>query len=126
MKQLWTSLGLLCAMVVLLTLNGARIDRITAPVLDLLPRAETAAAAGDWSRAEALTGEAFQLWRQGTGYLRVVRSHSELEEITLLLAETEAAAAGRDRSACRAACVRAAGLLRAMSSSERLSWGNLL
>ena len=126
MKQFWLAACILAAMTAGLLWNGARLGGTAAEVTEGLVRAEAAVRAGDWTAGAALTAGAAERWRTDCGYLRTVRSHGELEEISLLLEEARRYLTCRDRPAWEGAAARAEGLLAALGEAERFSLQNLL
>ena len=92
------------------------------PTARLLEEAGAAAAAGDWSSAQALSRQARQRWDAHHHLTAAFADHGPMDEIDSLFAQLEASA----RSDFAALCARLAALTRAMTESHSLHWWTVL
>lgn len=125
MRHLWISAAILAGMVLLLSWNGNRLERIAEPICEELTLAAEAVRAGEWEQAETHTLTAKEQWQTQTGVLRYVQCHADLEEISVLLEESAAFLASRDMGAYLAGNAKLLGALQGLCEMEKLSAGNL-
>ena len=126
MKQLWSAVILLAVMSLLLAWNGAHITERIQPFQENLDQAVLAAKAGEWDRAEELTRQVHQSWKEGLSYLYLVQSHRDVDEITILLEEALEYTASQSANTYSAVNVRIQGLMEGLVRIESLSVSNLL
>lgn len=125
MKQLWLSIGILAAMVLLLHWNGDHLMELSQPLCEQISLATQAARAGEWEKAEQHTSAAQEQWEQHTGYLRFVQCHANLEKISVLLEESKAFLHCRETGSYLAVNEQLLGAIEELSELENLTAGNL-
>lgn len=125
MRHLWVSVAILTGMVLLLNWNGIRLERIAEPICKDISLATEAVREGAWTQAEVHTLTAKKQWQAQSGILRYVQCHADLEEISVLLEESEAFITSQDIGECLARNAKLLGALQGLCEMEQLSAGNL-
>lgn len=125
MRQLWVSVVILVGMVLLLGINSRYLIEITESLTDHLVQASEAANEGDWSKAEDFSQAVREGWQTYMPYLRLVQSHSSINEIATLLDEAMARLNSQDLGEYTATNARLLREMKALCDLERLSAENL-
>lgn len=81
MKRLWIAIVIMALVFCATLYNAHYLSVFTHQLTDLLADAEALAEAGDWDRAEDLTGEAYQLWEDHSGYLHILLRHQDTDQV---------------------------------------------
>lgn len=125
MRQLWISVGILAAMVLLLSWNGTRLVVLSEPLCEEITLASQSAREGEWERAAKHMAEAQTKWEEHTNYLRFVQCHANLEKISVLLEESKAFLTCRETGAYLSVNEQLLGAIKELSELEALTAGNL-
>lgn len=125
MRHLWTAVGILCGLILLLEVNTACLNRLTLPLASSVRLASTAAREGDWETAMARSEAAEAAWDACETYLYLVQHHSRVSEIAVLLDESLERLESRDLGEYTATNARILSQLTAICRSEALSAENL-
>lgn len=125
MRHLWVSVAILAGMVLLLSWNGSRLEQFAEPVCQEVTLAAQAVREGEWTQAESHTRTAKELWQARTGTLRYVQCHADLEEVSVLLEESEAFLISREPGEYLSRNAKLLGALQGLCEMEKLSAGNL-
>lgn len=125
MRQLWFSVAILAGMILLLNWNGVYLEKITQPVRQEIAWAAEAVQAGEWEQADAHVQKAKKQWQAHGDYLRYVQCHADLEEVSVLLEESEAFLSTRETGAYLSRSAKLLGAMDELCELERLSLGNL-
>lgn len=125
MRQLWISVAILAAMILLLAWNTTHVREITGNMIDALTQAAEAAQAEDWERAGELTKQVQDQWEKDLNYLRYVQTHADIDEVTVLLREVAGFLTDQDVGEYTATNVRIIAKLEVIQGLEEISAGNL-
>lgn len=126
MKHLWAAVALLGLMILVFSWNGSRLSSLIEPQQEILDLAAQAAKSEQWEKAEALTRQAADNWKESIPYLHLVQSHRDVDEITILLEEAMEYAESRNVSTYCAINARIQGLLNGIQKLEKFSAENLI
>ena len=126
MKRLWIGIGLLAAILAVGLWTSAHMTEVHTEIADELTEAARAAQAGAWDRAEELTREAQEDWKEGWNFSAALADHTVLDEVDGLFAQAEVYRKNRDAVAFAAVCAQLASSVRAIQEGHKLSLWNLL
>ncbi|MDY3014240.1 MAG: DUF4363 family protein [Evtepia sp.] len=125
MKHLWISLALLLGVTLLLLANANKLTHLVQPMQQTLIRASQAAGQEDWDQAKALSQKALTLWENSASYLHLVQCHTDVDQVSILLRESQVFLQYRDPCGYAAANTQIIGALEDIRTLEHLSLGNL-
>lgn len=126
MKRLWMGTGILVVLLIFSTIITGTMERIHAPVADLLQQAEEASLSGDWDKANALAGMAKAHWERYWQFTAAFADQSPMDELDGLFAELEIYGLQREMPHFAATCSHLSMLAMAMADSHTPSWWNVL
>ena len=81
MKRLWTAAALLLFLLGASLTNAWYAQNVTDGMRGRLRQAQTLAEQGDWSRAEALTRQAYEDWQGLHFYFHTTMRHSDTDQV---------------------------------------------
>lgn len=81
MKRLYIAAALLLLLLVASLANGWYAAKITGSMREQLDQAQALAEQDDWSRAEALTRQAYEDWQSRHFYFHTTMRHSDTDQI---------------------------------------------
>ena len=125
MKHLWISLALLLWVTLLLLGNARHLTHLVQPMQEALTEASQAALQEDWDQAQALSQNALDHWEGSAGYLHMVQCHTDVDEVSVLLRESQSHLRARDTGSYTAANTRIIGVLEGIRTLEQVSLSNL-
>ena len=126
MKRLWISLAVLGMTGAAALYSGSHLGRLSSQMGMLLAEAEQAAISTDWSRAEQLTDEAYQMWEKQTVFLYSTLRHTDTDNIYLYLKQAQCFVKEQDEHGYLTANSALQGKLWLMEEAEGLSIENVL
>lgn len=125
MKHLWISLALLLGVTLLLLANANKLTHLVQPMQQTLDQASQAASQEDWDQAKALSQKALAFWEDSTDYLHMVQCHTDVDQVSILLRESQVFLQYRDPCSYAAANTQIIGVLEDIRTLEHLSLSNL-
>lgn len=125
MKRMWIGAGLLGILLAAGLLIGTMLEARLTPEADRLRQAGDWALAGNWEKAEALTGSVRAHWENHLWIAEMLATHENLEQIQTSFAQLPSYA-GTDGAAYSAICTALAQQLEALGQAHSCSWKNLL
>lgn len=81
MKRLWIAAALLLLLVGASLTNARYAQNVTDGMRQQLRQAQTLAEQGDWTRAEALTRQAYEDWQGHRFYFHTTMRHSDTDQV---------------------------------------------
>ncbi|MCI9157651.1 MAG: DUF4363 family protein [Lawsonibacter sp.] len=81
MKRLWIAAGLLVLLLGASLVNGWYAQKITGEIREGLLQAQSLAEQEDWTRAEALTRQAYEDWQSSRSYFHITMRHSDTDQV---------------------------------------------
>ncbi|MBQ9148584.1 MAG: DUF4363 family protein [Oscillospiraceae bacterium] len=126
MKRGWIGAGMLAALLVIGILAGNAMERRHSPSSAALAEAAKWAMAGDWEKAEALTGSVRAEWERAGCLSAALMDHEPLEQIEGMFAQLRVYAASRDAVAYGAVCAQLSAALDAIGEANTFNVRNLL
>lgn len=81
MKRLWAAAGILALLAALAGWHTVYLSRLTEELDALLTQAEAQVEQENWSRGEALTRQALDLWKENERYLHIALRHQDVDGV---------------------------------------------
>lgn len=81
MRRLWIAAALLLFLLGASLANAWYAQNVTDGMRQRLRQAQTSAEQGDWSRAEALTRQAYEDWQERHFYFHTTMRHSDTDQV---------------------------------------------
>lgn len=126
MKRLYIGIALLAIMLAVSICLTAAFSALHEPLSSKLDQAKSAAVAGDWEKATALTSDARASWVQFRRFTAAVADHEPLEQMDSLFARLEVLGQLREVDEFAADCAELSRLATAMAESQAFTWWNML
>ena len=81
MRRLYIAAALLISLLGASLVNGWYAQKITGELREELRQAQLLAEQEDWSRAEALTRQAYEDWQSSRSYFHITMRHSDIDQV---------------------------------------------
>lgn len=124
MKRSWMGAGLLLILLIGGLLVTWAMGRIHDPIARDLDAAGECALSGDWSRAESLSRQAAQKWKEQELFRACFADHTPMEDIDACFGQVEVYCRMKEETAFAAACADTARKVAAMGEAHKLIWHN--
>lgn len=126
MKRFWISVTILSVTFALSLGNGWLLQHWTEQMTALLEQAQSLAEEEQWEQADALTGDAMELWKQKEGYLYVVLRHTEADAVVQQFREVQELLQWGEEAEYTSANARLVEDIKLLAEMESFSLKNLL
>lgn len=126
MNRIWLGVALMVLLLIIGFCSGALMDKLHAPIADLLTQAADAALAEDWQKNTALITQARAEWERCRDLTAAISDQRPMDEISQLFAALQYLSTLHDTSQCSMICIQLSQMIRRVGESHCVSWPNLL
>ena len=127
MRRLWLTVGIIALLAALCGFHLLHLERLTGELIQQIEQADEYLHQDDWSGAQAVLQETYDLWEYHALYLHTTLHHEDIDAVRASLRESMAYLDIReDKAECLAVNARLINLLELLLEAELPSIKNLM